>query len=130
MLNKIFLKLDAVKGESKSPRHFGEIELSGLTWGNDHQHNESSGGGKSLMNDLTITKKTDTTSPILKAAWTDGRNLGDGILTFEEIAAAGGLIRSAVFSLKSLLIEYVTLVGAGKEETLGLNFESVKVIRI
>lgn len=33
MPKKMFLKLEGITGESQSPRHIGEIEISGFAWG-------------------------------------------------------------------------------------------------
>lgn len=122
MLHKYFLKLDGVEGESKSPRHFGEIDLSGFTWGGNHPGGVGGGRGKASINDLTVLKQEDKTTPILWVACHSGQNFREGILTVEKISESGSLLRSVIIKLKSILIDSV--IANGDVETVALNFES------
>lgn len=124
----MFLKLDGVRGESKFPRHSGEIEIASLMWGGRHQQNSGSGTGrgKALINDLTVTKQTDKTSPILMIACSTGQNFPEGILTIEDISETGNLLRAVILNLKSILVDSVTADNSA--ETATLNVESAKVM--
>ncbi|MEZ5426864.1 MAG: type VI secretion system tube protein Hcp [Pyrinomonadaceae bacterium] len=126
MLQKMFLKLDGVTGESKSPRHFGEIEIFKFYWGHGHQMRAGGGPGKAGVNDLTISKRFDKTSPILMSAWTRGQNFSEGFLTIEELSESGGLIRSVAFKFTSVLIHFVTVEETF--ETIALNFEGARLV--
>ena len=46
-MKKMFLRLKGVDGESKTPRHVGEIEISSLSWSSNiaQGHGTASGGG-------------------------------------------------------------------------------------
>ncbi len=75
MQQKIFLKLDGVRGESENPRHYGEIEIIAFSWGGKHQH-AAGGSGKASIKDLSITKKADQTSAFLMVACHRGQHFG------------------------------------------------------
>jgi len=129
-----FLKLAGVEGESKSPRHLGEIELATFTWGLKNSVPNGSGGGpgKASISDLTFTKKVDKTSAPLWVASTTGQNLGEGILTIEDLTEMGSLIRSIMFKLTSILVTSFSTDKRGVPVTptdiISLNCESVKMV--
>lgn len=131
MQKKMFLKLDGIRGDSKSPRHFGEIEVFSVMWGGRHQHHHGSGaaGGKALISDLTVTKQMDKTSQTLMVASATGQNLGEGVLTFEDISECGSLRRSVIFKLKSILVDsYTTFETYELVETVTLSIESLEMM--
>lgn len=131
----MFLKIDGVQGESKSPRHLGEIELSAVMWGVKHQNSFGGpvGRGKILANDLTVSKRTDNTSPILMRACATGQNFGEGILTIEKLSPAGGVLQSVIVELMSILVDSFTsensIDGGGVAETIALNCGNLKLVR-
>lgn len=128
MPQKMFLKLDGVHGESKSPRHFGEIEISGFSWGDNQQASATNGGpGKAQINGLVFSKSPDKTSPLLWVACHTGQGFKEGILTLENISASGSLLRSVSFKFKPVLLDAVTTDENG--ETIKLNFESMKIMQ-
>ena len=104
----MFLRLKGVDGESKSPRHVGEIEISSLSWSSNiaQGHGTASGGGfgKALINDLSFTKSQDRTSAIFMLATSTGQNFAEGTLTMEDFTELGGLMRQIVFELTSVLV--------------------------
>lgn len=137
MNNAMFLKLHGIPGESKSPRHIGAIEISGFTWGNDPGRSAFGGGGgpgKASINDLTVFKPTDRTTPVLRLASSSGQYIREGALTVEELSKTGCLISTAIWKLESILIAAVTSSGhasAGSQisEAITLNFGNYKILR-
>ena len=132
----MFLKLDGVRGESNSPRHIGEIEISGFAWGEPDGTGVSPGGGagkgKASFNGLIVFKRVDKTSPFLKLASTEGRHFGEGALTVEKVSETGGLLHSLVIKLKSILIRFVTFTDSSDEsamETVELDFASKEFVK-
>jgi type VI protein secretion system component Hcp len=126
-MQKVFLKLDAVKGESQNARQIGEIEVSSFYWGGN-QPSRAAGTqhGRGAANNITVIKRADKTSPMLRAALQNGRSF-QGLLTLEDYTAQGSLVRSIVFELESVFVDSVIAIEAG--EVLALNFRRVKLQR-
>lgn len=130
----MYLKLDGVRGESNSPRHIGEIEISGFTWGEPDGIGTVPGGGggkgKASINGLIVFKKADKTSPFLKLASTEGRHFKDGALTVEKVSETGGLLQLLIIKLQSVLIRFVSYSDGPDYdmETVELNFASKEFI--
>jgi len=127
MQRKYFLKLDGVRGESQSARHFGEIEILSFTWSNKHPQPTNVGRGKALTSDLIFTKSQDKTSPLLWVACHTGQSFAQALLTTEDVSEQGSLVRSTIISLKSVMLE--SMSGGERDETITLNFENLKVMR-
>ena len=80
MPNKMFLKLAGVPGNSTSPRHFGEIEFIGWSFGGNQGQQtlalgaQQGGLGKNLLGDLTVSRIPDKSSQALMNALIAGKN--------------------------------------------------------
>lgn len=122
----MFLKLSGVRGESQNPRHYGEIEINGFSWGGKYQHS-AGGPGKAAISDLTITKMADKTSAFLMVASHSGQHFPEAVLTIEQISEWGIMMRSIIFELKSILLDSVS--GNGEMETITLSFAELKMVR-
>jgi type VI protein secretion system component Hcp len=127
MKKKMFLKLEGIRGESQNPRYPGAIEISAFMWGNKHPQVAGAGTGKASISDLTITRRSDTTSSILWVACHTGQSFAQGFLTTEDLSEQGSLIRSGVIEMKAIVLESMSVVGV--EETITLNFEKFKILR-
>lgn len=125
----MFLKLKGVKGESKNPRHIGSIEISSFTWGGKYISGFGSGGGagKASINDLIVFKNSDKTSPVLLVACHTGQPFAEGVLTVEEVSASGGLSRSGVIKIESVLVDFMT--SDNEMDTVGLSFGKLTIER-
>ncbi len=128
----MFLKLDGVRGESYAPRHIGEIEISGFFWGEPKGLGAGRvGAGKASINDLTVFKQPDKTSPFLRVASTQGQHFKYGLLTIEKVSATGGLLHSYRIEMTSINIHFVTHSDSSAAfsptgvETVELNFEGL-----
>jgi type VI secretion system secreted protein Hcp len=86
-----FLKLDGIKGESADAKHKGEIDIMSFSWGMNQTGTHSSGGGggagKVSVHDISITKKTDFSSPALMLHCASGKHIPEAHLTVRK---AGG----------------------------------------
>jgi type VI secretion system secreted protein Hcp len=64
-----FLKLDGIKGESADAKHKGEIDIMSFSWGMSQTGVSATGGGggagRVKVHDISFTKKTDVSSPLL-----------------------------------------------------------------
>jgi len=124
MPKRYYLKLDGVRGESQSPRHFEEIELTSFQWGMGI-HNANGGAGKAQVSDLRVTKEQDRSSPQLWAACTTGQPLGDGVVTIEDISDWGSLVRFVKFTMYDVMVESVK--ANERAETVALTFASLRM---
>lgn len=131
-MNKMFLKLDGIAGESKAARHFGEIEITNWSW-NDVRTMEASALGapagelaKNLKTDLSVTKARDKSSDALETACWNERRFKEAVLTTEWSSESGALRRSLAFLMTNVLIAAFHTNGSGAE-SISLNFEKIEV---
>ncbi len=71
-----FLKLDGIKGESRTHKHKDEIEILSWHWGLKNTGSAHFGGGmgagKVQVGDIQLVKRVDTASPALMSACATG----------------------------------------------------------
>jgi type VI secretion system secreted protein Hcp len=79
-----FLKLDGIKGESKDSKHRDEIDVQSWAFGLSQPATLATGGastGKAQFQDLSFTKLTDQSSPVLFLKCANGAHIKDAVLT-------------------------------------------------
>jgi type VI secretion system secreted protein Hcp len=84
------LKLEGVKGESTHAKHKEEILLNTFAWGVSNASNSAGGGmavGKGRPQDIVLTKKYDSSSPVISKHSASGKHFKDATISF---ALAGG----------------------------------------
>jgi len=59
-------------------------------------------------------------------AWTKNRVFATGELIIEEVSAAGQLLRTTAFKMRSIALEKISRLG--NEDAIGLKFESMSVV--
>lgn len=131
----MFLKLGDIKGESRDGLHRDEIELQSFQWGmaqNGSMHQGTGGGaGKVSIQNLSITKALDKSTPNLLMACSSGKHYPEAVLTVRK---AGGTnpVEYMIIRLQEVLVAaYNTQANTGNEvlaETVALNFARVEVI--
>src|SRR5215207_66837 len=125
----IFLELKDVKGEAKDAEHAGEIDILSFSWGmtqsgSTHQ-GSGSGAGKVNVQDLTVTKYLDRSSPTLIQFCCNGKHIKTGKLTARK---AGGdeALEYMTIKLEDIIVTAVQSGGSGGEdrftENVTLNF--------
>lgn len=137
MSRSLFLKLDGVRGDSIKPRHFGSIDISGFTWGNERRtaSGSMSPHGEFRINDLTVFKLPDESSPVLRMASSAGQHFREGTVTVEELSKTGELLSTAIIRLESVHVEFVAAGGSnprtssGLTEAVALSFENYEMSR-
>jgi type VI secretion system secreted protein Hcp len=127
-----FLKIAGVKGESTDEKHKGEIDVESWSWGESNSgtagHGGGGGAGKAVPQDLVISKKVDTSSPVLFIACATGQHFADALLTARK--AGGSQQEYLKIKLEEVLVSsYQTSVGGGAivTETVSLNFAKLNV---
>lgn len=123
-----FLKLEGLHGPSYAPRHIGHFEVSQY-YTFSHQlmlKAGPNGVAQANFNHLLVYKSSDATSTPLRLAWTKNRMFATGELIIEEVSAAGHLLRTTAFKMRSIVLEKISSLG--NEDAIGLKFESLSVV--
>jgi len=131
----MFLKIadGKPKGESRDKVHKGEIDVLAWSWGVSNSGSAHVGGGmgagKANVQDLSLTKYIDKSSPDLLAACCKGTHYPTAVLVVRK--AGGTPLEYITIEMTEVLITSVSTGGSGGEdrltENVTLNFAKVKV---
>jgi len=136
MATNVYLKIDAVEGESTSAQGAKQIEL--LSWSHGVSMPVSSGShsnvsvkhGRSDHQDLTVSKYLDKTSPILNLKTSGGDNIKTVVLTvFQNDVATGAPVEYYKIELEDVLITSLSVGHGGGDlpvETMTLHYNKIK----
>jgi type VI secretion system secreted protein Hcp len=124
----IFLKIDDIKGESVDSKHGGEIEVQVWNWGMSQSgttHTGTGGGaGKVNVQDISVTKFVDMSTPNLIKASCKGSHFKQATLTVRK--AGNTPLEYIVLKLYDVIVSAVTTSGSGSDdrqtETVTFNF--------
>lgn len=127
----MYLKLDGIKGESTDDKHKGEIEVLSWSWGASQtgtMHQGTGGGaGKANIQDITVTKFIDRSTPLLLQQCIKGAHIKEVLLTVRK--AGDNPLEYVKIKLSPAIISSVSVGGSGGEERLtenvGINFGKV-----
>ncbi|CRM02912.1 type VI secretion system effector, Hcp1 family [Pseudomonas sp. 31 R 17] len=129
MATDMFLKLADIKGESKDQGHRDEIEISKWGWGMSQtgsMHTGSGGGaGKVNIENLSISKVMDKSSPNLMMACSTGKHYPEARLVVRK-AGGSSAVEYLVITMKEVMVtSYQTDAVTTSDvltEVIGLNF--------
>jgi type VI secretion system secreted protein Hcp len=129
----MFIKIGDLKGESVDDKHKGEIDVLAWSWGMSQSgttHLGTGGGaGKVNVQDISLTKYVDKSSPNLIQYCCNGKHFADALLTVRK--AGENPLEYLKITLKDLMISAVSTGGSGGEdrltENVTLNFAEFKV---
>jgi type VI secretion system secreted protein Hcp len=124
----IFLKIDDIKGESLDKSHKDEIEILSWSWGLSQTGTSHSGGGagagKVNVQDISITKFIDTSSPNLLKSCANGKPYKHALLTVRK--AGEKPLEYIKLKLYDVMISSISTSGSGggdrQTESVSLNF--------
>ena len=115
MAVNMFLKLDAIKGESTDPAHLGWIDVLAMSWGESNPTPAfGSGGGKVSMQDLNLTKYLDKASVPLLLACAAGTPIVNATLVALHTGASP--YQFMKFFLDTVVVSSVSEGGSGGED--------------
>jgi type VI secretion system secreted protein Hcp len=125
----IFLKLDGVKGEAQDSKHKDEIDVLSWSWGMSQSGSTHVGGGggtgKVSVQDLSLTKYLDKSSPTLQKFCANGKHVSKGTLTVRK--AGEHPLEYLKIDIEEIIISSVSTGGSGGEdrltENISLNFK-------
>src|SRR4051794_22364914 len=113
----MFLKIDDVKGESRDSKHAGEIDILAWSWGMSQSGTTHTGGGggagKVSVNDLSLTKYVDKSSPGLMLACCNGKHYKEALLTVRK--AGEKPLEYVKITLKEVIVSAISTGGSGGE---------------
>lgn len=120
----MFLKITStkgdIKGESPDAKHKDEIEVLSWSWGASQSgsaHSASgAGSGKANVQDLTITKWVDKSSPVLYQHCLKGTHLKEAILTIRK--AGDSPLEYVKVKLIDAIISSISAGGSGGQDRL------------
>jgi len=135
MAADMFLKIEGLTktGESQDKDHPKEIDVLAWSWGMSQSGTAHVGGGagagKVNVQDLSITKYVDISSPDLMIACCNGKHFDKALLTVRK--AGENPVEYIKIEMQEVLIGSVSTGGSGGEDRLTenvvLNFATVKV---
>lgn len=132
----VYLQIEGIKGESQDDKHKDWIEVTGVHWG-VHQPKSataSTGGGhtaeRAELSDISFSKISDMSSPILLQTCASGKTLPKAKLEFFRADGAGDRVKYFDIELENVLISMVTPHLGGSDsflsENVNLKFSKVK----
>src|SRR3954453_19249420 len=129
----MFIKIGALKGESRDSVHKTEIDVLAWSWGISNSGSAHVGGGagagKCNVQDLSFTKYIDKSSPDLMLACCNGKHFDKATLVVRK--AGEQPLEYLTINLTEVLITSVSTGGSGGEdrltENVTLNFAKVQV---
>ena len=129
----MFLKIDGVDGEAVDHAHGGEIDVLAWSWGmsqSGSMHTGSGGGaGKVSVQDVSITKYIDKSSPNLIKTCCTGKHYPEAKITVRK--AGDKPVEYYIITMTDVLVTSISTGGSGGEdrltENVSLNFAKVKV---
>jgi type VI secretion system secreted protein Hcp len=129
----MFLKLAGVNAESKDKVHGKEIDVLSWAWGMSNSGSAHVGGGagsgKVNVQDVTVSKYVDSSSPKLMLACCNGTHYASALLTVRK--AGGNPVEYIKLKLEQVLIAGIGTGGSQNDdrliENLILNFAKVSL---
>lgn len=128
-----FLKIEGVDGESKDKAHANEIQLESWSFGASQSGSMAMGGGggagKVSMQDFSITKHVDKSSPKLFESLVTGQHLKEAKLVIRS--AGGSQLEYLVITLSDVLVSSYSTGGSSGDdrpmESVSFNFSQIKM---
>jgi type VI secretion system secreted protein Hcp len=116
-----FLKLAGITGESQKANHTGEIDILSFSWGAANSSHVATGTGVSVgkvtVSDFSITKSTDSSSPVLFQKCCDGSVIATGVVTLQR-QVEGDATPYLVYNFTNVFVTSVQWSGAvGGDDT-------------
>ncbi|QYZ67396.1 MAG: Hcp1 family type VI secretion system effector [Gammaproteobacteria bacterium (ex Lamellibrachia satsuma)] len=129
----MFIKIGDIKGEAQDKSHKGEIDVLAWSWGMSQSGTMHTGGGggggKVSVQDLSLTKYVDKSTPNLYKYCASGEQFDEAKLTVRK---AGGKapLEYVIVTMKEVIVTSISAGGSGGEdrltENITLNFAEVK----
>jgi len=118
-----WIKISDIKGDSQDPSHFGWIAVESVSWGAVTRGGVSAGGRseKPATSEIVVTKKTDSSSPVLMRASVRGDTFDQVTLDMTDVAGKNYVS----FQFRNVVVSHVSQFSGGSTgplESVTLNF--------
>lgn len=129
----LVFKNDNVKGECQVDGFVDGIELLSYSHGVAMQvtgdvSNVERTSGRPNLQDFTISKYADSSTPIFNQKCCEGASIGDVVITIAR-NAGGAIVPFIVYTMTDVVVSSVSIGGGGGDkpvETVSLNFTSIQ----
>src|SRR5258708_36967357 len=119
----MFIKIDGITGESKDHKHKDTIDVLAWSWGMSQSGSFHGGGGggagKANVQDLSITKHVDKSSPLLMLSCCNGKHIKEALLTVRK--AGENPLEYLKIKLTEVMVTAVSTGGDGRPDPLAEN---------
>jgi type VI secretion system secreted protein Hcp len=128
----MFLQLDGIQGEAQDKANAGQIDVlawsEGLSQSGTTHMGSGGGAGKVSVQDLSLTKYIDSSSPALRQRVSSGQHIATATLLVRK--AGEGQKDYFKIELKDIIVTSVSAGGSGGEdrltENVTLNFAEIR----
>ena len=128
----MFIKIGDIEGEARDKTHGKEIDVLSWSWGMSQSGTMHTGGGggagKVAIQDLSITKWIDKSSPVLMMMCSNGKQYPEAKMVVRK-AGGDSSVEYLTITMKDVIITSVSTGGSGGEdrltENVTLNFSKV-----
>lgn len=119
----MFLKMDGIQGESQDSKHGKEIDVLAWSWGMSQSATTHVGGGggsgRVAVENISITKYTDSASHALMLACCKGTHIPNALLTVRK--AGDNPLEYIKLTMQECIIARISAGGSGGEDRLTEN---------
>ena len=119
----IFLHLEGIKGEAQDDKYKDDIDVLAWSWGASQSGTthmgSGSGAGKVAVQDLSITKYIDKSSPTLFQHCANGKHITKGKLIIRK--AGEKPLDYLTVEINDIIVTHVSMGGSGSEDRLTEN---------
>lgn len=127
----MFLKIEGIRGESQDDKHKGEIDVLSWSWGTSNGSGQTQRGKvpSACIQDLSLTKQTDSSTPALILNGVTGQIAGTAVLVVRK---SGGdrPIEYLRLTMRNVMVSsFQTGASQGSDlptENVVLHFESMQ----
>ena len=130
----MFLKIEGIKGESVDDKHKDEIEVLSWSWGATNSGSAAAGGntstGKVNVQDLSITKRFDKSSPQLFLRCATGQHISTATLSVRKAGKRDQEDYLKITMTDVMVSSYQTGVASGGDapaDSVSFNFAKVEI---
>ena len=129
----MFIKIGDIKGESPDEKHKDEIDVLSWSWGlsqsGSTHYGTGGGAGKVNVQDISLTKWVDKSSPVLMKMCCNGKHYPEALLTVRK--AGEKPLEYVKLKMEDVIVSSISTGGSGGEdrltENVTLNFAKVSV---
>ena len=119
-----WIKISGIKGDSQDPGHMGWIAVESVSWGAVTRGGTGAAGRseRPATSEIVITKKTDSSSPVLMRASAKGDIFDQASLDMTDDAGK----KYAAFQFQNVIVSHVSVFSGGSTgplESVTLSFE-------